>query len=224
MEELSMKALIPRTNVTRRERGTARPKSNATGLTGDRAVPRGRGTSTSEARKEFSSDTCAVSRSDRIGKASRWRVGKSDVHTMPVVYRTKRDRGRGGRKRRRREGRKERGRERTEPPRKSCGGVPADGPGPTRSIYPFFESAFSLRLSIFLFLYPSLGHSLSPFHPFHSISRSHSRTSPHPRNERESPTTRLPDCPSAHPFLFEKDDQPNTAEGKRERRQDKIEE
>ncbi|EZA46834.1 hypothetical protein X777_01128, partial [Ooceraea biroi] len=126
-------------------------------------------TSTSS-RKELTSDTCATSLCDSraIGKASRQRVGKSDVHTMPVLYRARRksERGRERETKRERERRekkeKDRGKkeeDRAKPPRKSCGGVPADGPGPTRSIYPFFESAFSL--------FPLLScHSLSVLSPF----------------------------------------------------------
>lgn len=206
-----MKPLIPRTSEARRKGEPRTPNRVRRGLTGDRGCParkRHRRVDVRGAQGAFERHLCRLEvGSDRVGKASRWRVGKSDVHTMPVVYWTKRDKTRerekSGRRRqwreRRKERRKERERERTEPPRKSCGGVPADGPGPTRSIYPFFESAFSLRLSIFLFLDPSLAHSPSLFHPFHLISRSRSRTLPHPRDEREGERERnsLSTCLSA---------------------------
>ncbi|EGI65592.1 hypothetical protein G5I_05984 [Acromyrmex echinatior] len=84
----SAKPLTPRKSEAHRKERPRTPNRVQRGLIDSGTVSsreeEDTGASTSEARKELSSDTCADLRSGRIGKASRWRVGKSDVHTMPV--------------------------------------------------------------------------------------------------------------------------------------------
>lgn len=141
-----------------------------------------------------------------------------------VVYRTKRDGERGGRKRRRREGRKARGGEKE---KERQGRRKREDGATTKIVWwrasrwsrtnpidiPFFREcplspstclspSLSLSRPLSISLSPDLSLALANF------------ASP----SRESPTTRPPDCPSALPFLSENDAQLGTAEGKREGR------